>query len=148
MDGVVIGGEVIAIDGGDPGTTRVGDGVGDKTKVVGTATEKAVGGVASTIQIEAAEFEIGRAGRETAAAKIEHSGGISRAVPDNVNRAIAIIPVDDPRRGRAAGVRFKGRGQRIVSTEKTDDGAGSSGCGSASEGLCGSGARPRICILS
>src|SRR5207247_8807000 len=46
MDGVVIGGEVIAIDGGEPGTTRGGDVVGDKTQVMGSAQESDVGAVA------------------------------------------------------------------------------------------------------
>ena len=49
MNDVVIGGEVVAVDGGDAGTTGIGDGVRDETKVMGTAAEKAVGGAASAI---------------------------------------------------------------------------------------------------
>ena len=49
MNDIVIGGEVVAVDGGDAGTTGIGDGVRDETKVMGTAAEKAVGGAASAI---------------------------------------------------------------------------------------------------
>src|SRR5256885_4632068 len=52
MNDVVIGGEVVAVDGGDAGSTGVGDGGPDETKEMGTATEKTVGDAASAHQAD------------------------------------------------------------------------------------------------
>src|SRR2546430_9272640 len=50
MNDVVIGGEGVAGDGGDAGTTRIWDGGRDEKKVMGNAADKDVRGAASALQ--------------------------------------------------------------------------------------------------
>jgi len=140
VDEVVIGGEVIAVDGGDAGTAGVGDGVGEKAEVMGAAAEEAVGGVAIAVQVEALEFEIGRARREGTAAEVEHSGSVSGAGPDEIDRGRVVVFVDDPGRGGAADRRREGRAEVIGTAEETDDRARLSGVSGALEGFRGRGA--------
>ena len=100
IDEVVVGGEVIAVDGGDAGAAGVGDGVGEKAEVVGAAAEEAVGSVAIAVQVEALEFEIGRARGEGTAAEVEHGGSVGGASPDEVDRSGVVVFIDNPGRGR------------------------------------------------
>jgi hypothetical protein len=100
IDEILMGCKVIAVDGGDAGAAGVGDRVRDKAEVVGAAAEESVGSIALAIEIKATEFDIRGFGREAATADMEHGGAVSSASPDEVDRAVAIIFVDDPRRGR------------------------------------------------
>ena len=65
-DDVVVGGEVVAIDGPDAGAAGVDDRVFDEAQVVAAAAEEAIAGVAVAVEMEAAKFQIGWAGRELA----------------------------------------------------------------------------------
>jgi len=103
VDEVVIGGEVVAVDGSDTGAAGIGDGVGDEAKVVRAAAEEAIGGIGIAVEVEAAEFEISGAGREGAAADIEHGGSVGAAGPDEVDGGGIVVFVSDPGRRGAAG---------------------------------------------
>src|SRR5437899_7799307 len=61
---VVIGGEVVAVDGSDTGAAGIGDGVGDEAKVVRAAAEEGIGGIGIDGEVEDAGIEISGAGRE------------------------------------------------------------------------------------
>jgi len=136
VDEVVIGGEVVAVDGSDTGAAGIGDGVGDEAEVVGAAAEEAVGGVGIAVKVEAAEFEISGAGREGAAADIEHGGSVGAAGPDEVDRGGVVVFVSDPGGRGAAGGGREGRGEGIGTAEEANNGTGA-GCG------CGAGERLR-----
>ncbi len=113
---VVIGGEVIAVDGSDTGAASVGDGIIEKAEVVGAAAEEAVGGVAIAVQVEALELEIGRARGKGTAAHVEHGGSIGAASPDEVDGGGVIVFVDDPRRRRTADRRIERRAEVVGTT--------------------------------
>ena len=137
IDEVVVGGEVIALDGSDAGAAGVGDGVVDKANVVRAAAEETVGGVALAIEVKAAKFEIGGFGRKAATADMEHRGSVSSASPDEVDRTVVKIFVDDPRRGRTARGGSKRRIQSIGAAEETHDRAGPGSSGRARKGFGG-----------
>ena len=122
VDEVVIGGEVVAVDGSDTGAAGIGDGVGDEAEVVGAAAEKAVSGVGIAVEVKAAEFEISGAGREGAAADIEHGGSVGAAGPDEVDRGRVVVFVSDPGRRGAAGRGREGGGKTIGTAEQANDG--------------------------
>ena len=137
VDEVVVGGEVIAVDGSDAGTAGVGDGVGDETKVMGAAAKEAVGGVGIAIEVEAAEFEISGAGREGTAADIEHSGSVGATGPEEVDGGGVVVFIGDPGRGRAASGRGEGGGKGISTAEEANDGTGGGSGSGAGEGFRG-----------
>jgi len=135
VDEVVIGGEVIAVDGSDAGAAGIGDGVGDEAEVVGAAAEKAVSGVGIAVEVKAAEFEISGAGREGAAADIEHGGSVGAAGPDEVDRGRVVVFVSDPGRRGAAGRGREGGGKTIGTAEQANDGTGAGSSRGTGEGF-------------
>ena len=96
VDEVVIAGEVVAVDGADTGAAGVVDAVADEAQVMIALAEEAVEGVVLAIQIQATEFEVGRAVREGAAAELEHGLGDGTGGPDEIDGAVAVAFVDDP----------------------------------------------------
>jgi hypothetical protein len=136
-DEVVIGGEIVTVDGGDAGATGIGDGVVGKAEVVGATAEEAVGGVAIAVEVEALELEISRARGEGTAAEVEHGRSIGSASPDEINRSGVVIFVGDPGGGGAADGRREGRGEVVGTAEEADNGAGPSSGGRGGEGLGG-----------
>jgi hypothetical protein len=148
VDEVVVGGEVIAVDGGDTGAASVGDGVGEKAEMVGAAAEEAIGGIAIAVQVEALEFEIGGARREGAAAEVEHSRGVSGASPTEVDGSRIVIFIDDPGRRCTADGRREGRAEVVSTAKETDDRAWLGGVSGTPEGLGGRGAGTRIGVIA
>src|SRR4029077_13537191 len=133
VDEVVVGGKVVAVDGTDAGAAGVGDGGVDKAEVMGAAAEEAVGGVATAVEIEAAEFKVSGVGREAAAAEKEHGGSVGGAGPDEVDGSGVVVFIDDPGgRGAAVG-RVKGRAEVIGTAEEANDGPGGGSGGGSGE---------------
>src|ERR1700731_5096045 len=96
VDEVVVAGEIVATDGADAGAPGVVDDVADEAQVVTTLAKEAVQGVVLAIQIQSAEFQIGSAGGEGAAAEFEHRLSVSTSRPDEIDGAVAVVFVDDP----------------------------------------------------
>src|SRR5258705_12535871 len=109
--------------------------------------EEAVEGVVLAIQIQATEFQVGRAGREGAAAELEHGLSDGTGSPDEIDRAVAVASIDDPGGRRAAGRGIERRAQVIGAGEEANDGTGLRDGGSAGKCFGGRGTGAGIGVV-
>ena len=124
----VIGHQVVTLDRANSGAAGIADAVADEPQMMRAATKEAVACLASTVQIEAAEFQVGRIGREPAAIHIEHRGCIRGTGPDEFDWGVAVVSISDPGRRRAAHRRLKRGAQGICSAQEADHRPRPTGC--------------------
>jgi len=110
--------------------------------------EEAVKGVVLAIQIQATEFQVGRAGREGAAAELEHGLSDGTGSPDEIDRTVAVAFIDDPGGRRAAGRGIESRAQVIGAGEEANDGTGLRDGGSAGKCFGGRGTGAGIGVVA
>src|SRR5213075_2452308 len=108
----------------DAGAAGIVDVVGHEAEVMAALAEEAVEGVVLAIEVQAAEFKVRSAGREAAAAELEHGLAGSAGGPNQIHRAVAVALVNDPGRRRAAGGRIEGGAHVVSAGEQADHGAG------------------------
>src|SRR6202008_3756259 len=90
IDEIVIGSEIVAIEGSDSGTSCITDRFANESEMVRAAAEESVGGVGLAVKIQATEFEVSGVRREGAAAEVEHSGGVGGAGPEEIDGTVAV----------------------------------------------------------
>jgi len=134
-DEVVIGGDVIAMDGGDAGAAGIANGVADEAEVVRAGAVEAVEGVALAVEVEVAEFEVGGVRGEAAAIEAEHDLAVGGAGVIDIDGAVAVSLIDDPRGWSATGGRRESGREAVGSAEEADDRAGAGGGSGAGEGF-------------
>src|SRR5207244_9775335 len=110
------------------------NGVADEAEVVRAGAEEAVEGVALAVEVEVAEFEVGGVRGEAAAIEAEHDLAVGGAGVINIDGAVAVSLIDDPRGWSATGGR-RGSGRRGGGCAGgADDRAGGGGGGGAGPG--------------
>ena len=117
VDEIVIGGQVVTVDCAHARPARVIDTVSDKAHVMTALTEEAVQGIVLTVKVEAAKLQIGRPRRKLAISEFEHRLRNGAARPHKVYRAVAVVLVDNPGRGRSAHRRIE-RGTQVVGSSQ------------------------------
>jgi len=85
----VIGREVVALDGANPGPAGIADAVANEAQMVGAAAEKAIAGLTSAVQMEPAELQVGRIRRKAAAVHIKHRRRVCTTGPGEFYRRVA-----------------------------------------------------------
>src|SRR5260370_8024079 len=103
------------MDGGEAGAAGIANGVADEAEVVRAGAVEAVEGVALAVEVEVAEFEVGGVRGEAAAIEAEHDLAVGGAGVIDIDGAVPVSLIDDPRGWSAAG----GPGQKHKQPSRT-----------------------------